>query len=219
MPSPLTIASPATHPPNRAVPNRHHPPNRHFPSRDRKGAVLLVFLLTLAALASADTVDRLAVIVGNTVITESEVLREVRLTEFLNEQPLDLASAQRKAAAERLVDQTLIRNEMELSRYPLPASSEAEAMLQKIRDARFKTDAEYGAALARYGITGDELLQHLHWQLAAMRFTEVRFQTRIPQTDAQSADRADSAVDDQMDAWLKDARANTKVQFKKEAFQ
>ncbi|HEY5163139.1 MAG TPA: hypothetical protein VII81_09020, partial [Terriglobales bacterium] len=71
---------------------------------------LLAIAFTLAAVA-AGVIDRVAVVVGTQVITESEVLLEVRLTEFFNGQPLDLGVDQRKAAAERLVDQQLIRNE------------------------------------------------------------------------------------------------------------
>src|SRR5437016_6955551 len=121
----------------------------------------------------AGVVDRLAVVVGDRVITESEVLRELRLTQLINSQPLDLGSEQRRAAAERLVDQQLIRNEMEIGRYPQPSEAEAAAMVQQFSKEHYAgSSTQLHAALEKYGITEEELKQHLLWQLAALRFTE-----------------------------------------------
>lgn len=185
-----------------------------------------LFLL-LAAAAPAAVIDRIAVVVGNTVITETEVLREVRLTEFMNGQPLDLGPQQRRAAADRLVDQQLIRNEMSNGAYPMPPEKEADEMLRNFRRQRFHSEAEFRAALQKYSLTEDDLKQHMLWQLAALRFTDLRFQPNAPGGPVQSANRmregapaaASSNVDRQLDAWLKEARATTRVQFKQGAFQ
>ena len=88
---------------------------------------LLAFALTFAA-AAQNVIDRVAVVVGTQVITESEVILEARLTAFLNEQPLDLGAGPRRAAAERLVDQQLIRNEMQIGGYPMPPETEGDAV-------------------------------------------------------------------------------------------
>jgi hypothetical protein len=152
----------------------------------------------------------------------------LRLTEFLNNQPLDLSPAQRRAAAERLVDQQLIRKEMEIGRYAGPSATEADAMLRSLRQQRFPSDAEFRAALERYGITGNQLERHLLWQLTVMRFTDFRFRSVTPETPEPSANRADpdasasvasADVDQQLNAWLKEARGGTKIVFKEEAFQ
>jgi parvulin-like peptidyl-prolyl isomerase len=208
-------------------------------SRDRKGAVrqtrgAVYCSLTVAALfaaapwgvaAAQAVLDRVAVVVGNTAITETEVLRAVRLTELLNGEPLDTGPQQRKAAAERLVDQQLIRNEMATGTYPMPADDEAEDMLRDFRQQRFTTEAQYKAALAKYGVTEKDLKEHLLWELAAIRFTDLRFQPNAP--DGQSANRAKpgapvpagSDVDQQLDSWLKEQRRNTRVKFNLAAFQ
>jgi len=88
-------------------------------------------------MAVAGVVDRVAVVVGNQVITESELLREVRLTEFMNGEPLDLSPEKRRIAAERLVDQQLVRKEMEIGSYPPPSPQEADAMLRKFRQEHY----------------------------------------------------------------------------------
>jgi hypothetical protein len=193
-------------------------------------AILLLLLLS-ALPASAAIVDRVAVVVGKTVITETEVEQEVRLTEFLNQQPLDLSADARRAAAERLVDQQLIRNEMRVGAYPQPPASEADDLLRRYIQENYPSNPQFHAALQKYGITEEQLKRHLLWQQAALQFTEIRFRPEIqappqPKT-VQSANRlragadapAGNSVDQQMDAWLKEVRGNTKVQFKKEAFQ
>jgi parvulin-like peptidyl-prolyl isomerase len=183
-------------------------------------------ILALAVLPlSAAVVDRVAVVVGNTVITESEVVQEARLEAFLNQAPLQLGPDARRTAAERLVDQQLIRNEMRIGAYPQPTGAEIDDMLRNLKQERGLNDAQYRAALDRYGITEDELRRHLAWQLSAIRFTDLRFSPAvpgIPDTDGQSANRAgntDGAIDQRLDAWLKQTRAATKVQFKPGAFQ
>lgn len=190
----------------------------------------MVLMLALAS-APAAVLDRVAMVVGNQVFTESEVQDEVRLTQFLNQQPLDLGPEQRRAAAERLVDQQLIRNEMQLGGYPQPSQSEADAMLRNFRQEHYRSMAQFRAALEKYGITEEQLKQHLLWQLAAVRFTDARFRPVAAPTLAapsiQTADRlragadapAGNSVDQQMEAWLKTARSQTRIDFKKEAFQ
>jgi hypothetical protein len=130
----------------------------------------------LAGAAMAVVVDRIAVTVDNDAITESEVIQDIRITDFLNGAPLDFSSAARRTAAERLVDQALIRREMNIGRYPQPQKSEAEQMLVNFKKSHFAKDAEFQAALAKYGITADQLRSHLLWELSALRFTDVRFQ-------------------------------------------
>jgi len=101
--------------------------DRHFDMR-----FALIALAFGWANAAQNIVDRVAVVVGNEVITESEVNMEARLTAFFNGTPLDLSVAQRKAAAERLVDQLLIRNEMQIGGYPMPPASDGDATLRNI---------------------------------------------------------------------------------------
>ena len=177
------------------------------------------FFLSLSL--SAAVVDRIAVVVGKAVITETEVLQEARLEAFINQAPFDLSPQSRKTAAERLVDQQLVRNEMRIGSYAKPTPEEVDSMLRNFRQEHFTSASQYRAALQKYGVTEDQLKEHLSWQLAAIRFTDIRFGG--PVSTEQSADRSTSAakndVDQQMEAWLKETRAATKVQFKPGAFQ
>ncbi|HLK48463.1 MAG TPA: hypothetical protein VKT49_10030 [Bryobacteraceae bacterium] len=199
-----------------------------------------------AAVAAAAVVDRVAVVVGNDVITETEVNEELRLEEFMQSQAPDFSPQQRRAAADRLVDQQLIRQEMEVAHYQAPDPSKADAMVRNLRRQRYPGDAEFRAALERYGLTEGQVKQYLLWQLTVIQFTDERFhpdvqenpepsanrEARAPESPAtkppesparpQSADRlapGAAGVDQQLDAWLKQARANTHIDYKQEAFQ
>jgi hypothetical protein len=185
----------------------------------------------LAAAGFAAVADRVAVIVGDAVITESEVREEVKVTQFLNGEPLNLGPEQRRAAAERLVDQHLIRRELELSGYTLPPEKDAERELAEFRKERFPSDQQFRAALERYGITEETLKRRLRWQRAAIEFTEMRFQPDAPEPPALQNGRGEAArstsegaaqpqtVDEEMEAWLRETRASARIRFNQEAFQ
>jgi hypothetical protein len=187
--------------------------------------------ICVAALPAAQTVDRIAVIVGGVPITQSEVLEEVRLTQFMNGEPLNVSADQMRTAAERLIDQQLLRNEMELGQYPAPTAAEADQMLQNFQREHYPAESQFRDALEKYGITEAQLKQHLVWQTAVLRFTETRFSANLPapdmQADPQGANRSragadapsGNAVDQQLDNWLKETRAQTRIEFKKDAFQ
>jgi hypothetical protein len=190
----------------------------------RLPAAVYLLVPLCSAVAAAAVVDRVAVVIDKTVITESEVLDELRLTEFIDNQPLDVGPAARRQAAEHLVDQELIRRELESSGYTQPAPGEADALLRKFRQDRFHSLAECRAAMLQYGVAEDQLKQRLLWQLTAIRFTDLRFRSQQPEAGSQTADRAATdgaatSVDREMDAWLKQARGNAKITFKQEAFQ
>jgi len=216
----------------------------------------MIAAIVLSVLALGAIADRVAVVVGNDVITESEVLDEVRLTEFQNGKLLDLGPTERRAAAERLVDQQLIRHEMEIAQFPQPAPSEAEALVSAFRQ-RFPTDEAFRAALERHEITELQLAQHLLWQLAVIRFTDLRFRSLAPSSGnvgpsspaeaeaspvpalqgsgepspgrqfsgsstpslGATSGGNEARVDRQMESWLKEQRSQTRIQFKKEAFE
>jgi peptidyl-prolyl cis-trans isomerase SurA len=130
----------------------------------------------------AEIIDRIAIAVGNQVITTGQIDEEIRLTAFLNRDQLDL-SGDKKKAADRLIEQTLVKRDMELSRYPLPALSEAAEALKSVK-ARYSTEAQYQQALQLYGITEDGLTHRLWWQMTLMRFIDYRFRPGIQVPDA-----------------------------------
>ena len=110
-----------------------------------------------AAGAHAEIIDRIAVTLDKEVITASEVTQAIRLTAFLNGDPLDFSPTARRETAERLIEQRLIRREIELGRYAQPPATGVEPMLKRIQAERFPGAHDYQDALAKYGISGEEL--------------------------------------------------------------
>ncbi len=227
--------------------------------------ILWFLAVSVSALIAqqATLLDRIAVTVGKDVITEGDIVDEVRMTAFLNGDHPDFGADSRRKAAERLVDQSLVRREMRISQFPEPETSESVRLLAQLKRDRFSNnDAAYQKALREYGITEQELKTRLLWQLAALRFTSFRFRPGQPQTtqsvsqhlETHSGQRAaaearrpeprtDTATeapprnatarpkpppaqnavpptdDQQLDAWLQQARSRARIEFRKEAFQ
>jgi hypothetical protein len=218
-------------------------------SRGPHGGIPYILYIALCVLAGrTEIIDRVAVVVGKRVITESEILREVRLTAFLNGTPIDLSAASRRKTAERLVEQRLIRNEMESNLYPIPAPDAVEQMAKDVQ-SKFPSRERYQQELQRAGISEEDLNAHLLRQLITLRFIEFRFRPGVqvgeeelnkyfnerfapklkkahPETEFSLDDyRAQveqavlgEIVDKASDAWLKAAREHTRIEFRAAAF-
>jgi len=210
---------------------------------------VLFFLITLAlAPADAAIIDRIAVTLDSQVITESEIMLEIRLTALLNGEPVDATPQARKKAANRLIEQKLIRREVELGRYVQPSPGEEEPLLKQIQAQRFHGPDDYRKALEKYGVDEAQLRAHLLWQLTLLRFIEVRFPPSVEVTDEdmhqyfvqhlpELEKRAgkpvsiesvrneirdaltEQLVDKQLNDWLAEARGRTHIAFHPEAFQ
>jgi hypothetical protein len=145
---------------------------------------LPTIFLCLALAASAEIIDRLAVTVDREAITELQLDEELRVTAFLNRKPIVRDLDTRRAAAARLVEQLIIRREMELSHYPLPGEQDLSQYFDQIR-GEFRTSDEFDQALTRYGLTERALGDHLALQLTTLRFIEFRFQPEVDVSDTE----------------------------------
>jgi hypothetical protein len=144
----------------------------------------LVFLSTLLTPSPrAEVIDRIAVTLDNQIIAESEVAREIRLIAFLNGDPLDFSPEARRKAADRLVEQKLIRREIELGRYLEPSKEEVAAMMKQIQAQKFRGPEDYRQALDKYDVSESDLNAHLLWQLTLLRFIDARFRPGVQVSD------------------------------------
>jgi hypothetical protein len=151
---------------------------------------MLIVLLLCAAL-SGEILDRVAVTVGKHVITESDILLDLRIGAFLDQKPLDVSGDQKRRSADRLVDQYLLLQEASSSRQVLPTAADARQLLEQVK-AQYATETEYRAALARYSVTEAQLSQHLLNGIRALRFTDLRFRPEVQLTDDDLHDYYDS---------------------------
>jgi hypothetical protein len=212
---------------------------------------LSAFCLLLSAfcpLIHGEIIDRIAISVGNQVITESQIDEEIRVTALLNHDPLDVSPPARKAAAARLIEQALVRREMDFSRYPLPALSDADMSLRSLV-SMYPNDEQYQKELRNYGITEDDLKRRLWWQLTLLRFVDFRFRPGIQVADSDlqayyqqqlsewkqkgvqpipsledSRDRiaeilTQQRIDQALDRWMVDTRAQVVISYRDEALR
>ena len=200
-----------------------------------------------AALAlHGEILDRIAVSVAKQVITERDVLRDLRVTAFLDHRAPVENSEQKRAAADRLVDRMLILDEAALTRVTLSSDEDARKMLD---DVKAQYGADYQPALARYGITEQDIANQLIAGLRAMRFTDLRFRpevqlseddlrdfyntlvaqwkksgkTDIPSFES-SRDQVEKLLTDQrtaqaLDRWLGTRRTETQILYHQQVFR
>jgi hypothetical protein len=207
--------------------------------------LLIVMLLTVL---HAEILDRIAVMVGKHVITQGDILLDLRIGAFLDQKPADLSGDQKRKAADRLVDQYLLLQEAATSRQPLPTPADARQLLDQVK-AQYATETEYRAALARYGVTEQQLSEHLLNGIRALRFTDLRFRPEVQLTDEDlheyydsmaaqwrrsnasqvptfeaSRDQIEKLLTDQrvtqaLDRWLGTTRSETQILYKDSVFK
>ncbi len=150
---------------------------------------LMPVVALLAVAARAEIIDRIAVAVGNQVITTSDIDREIRIAAFLDGVKPDLTATAKRAAADRMVEQMLMRREIRNSRYPEPPASEVLPVLEKFKKQNFASDEEYQRSLREDGITEKDVIAALVWQRTMLRFVELRFGANLQVSEQEMRDR------------------------------
>ena len=210
---------------------------------------LLGLTLAVCCLAQGAVVlDRIAVIVGNRVIKTSDIDLDLRVAAFLNGQTLDLSPEAKKQSADRLIDQQIIRKELQEGDYRPPLSEEVDAFVRGVVKQRFHSDSQYANGLKRYGLTDAQLRSELAWQLTVLRFIDERFRPGVFVSDEDIADyyRQHKAelerehpglttldaltprirealegerINQQFFSWLADQRKEQRIEYREGAFQ
>jgi peptidyl-prolyl cis-trans isomerase SurA len=198
---------------------------------------------------TAVIVDRVAVVVDKHVIKLSDILRDLYVTEFLNQEPLRIDPEAKRKSAERLIDQTIIAEDMARGGYAHPPESEADATLQELARDRFGgSGARMRNELARYSLTKAELREQLLWQLTVLRFIDERFRPGVQVGDDEVRSYYDQhlaalnrqypndyrfetlepqirqsleggAVNQNFEEWLDESRKRAHFEYRPEAFQ
>lgn len=144
---------------------------------------LLFLLLTAGSSGFAgEVLDRIVVVVNDEVILQSDVDAAVRYEALLNDKPLEqVTAADRHDALNRLIDQTLILQQMRQAEIPPPPAQELGTEVQKIRAQLVvgASDSSWAAALARYGLTEDEFAYRAGIQFQITRFLDLRFRPMV----------------------------------------
>jgi peptidyl-prolyl cis-trans isomerase SurA len=162
--------------------------SRYLLSRNREGAVLCLLLFCCLPAAGV-VIDRIAVIVNKHVVKATDIDRDVRVTEFLNRDSLNTSIDVRKKSAQRLIDQTVIREEMEKGSYTQASDTDVDGMIKRMIAGRFSgSQTRFQQELARYGLTEAQLRLELQWQADVLKFIDERFRPGVLITDDQARD-------------------------------
>jgi hypothetical protein len=205
-------------------------------------------VLLACALADSAVIDRIAVVVDRRVIKLSDLQRDLRVTEFLNRESLDLSGAAKRKAADRLIDQMIIRDEIQKGDYSPADESEIEATVKQLRQRFGGSDARLTQELTRYGLTMDQLRMQLQWQFDVLAFIDQRFSSGVLVTADEvrayydqhrpeferaypgsksfsemepkiRASLEGERLNQSFEEWLKRVRARAHIEYRQEAFQ
>jgi hypothetical protein len=132
-------------------------------------------VLTCALLPlQAEIVDRIAITAGRQVITELQLDEELRVTALLNHQPIARDAKARRVAADRLIEQLLIKRDLDGSHYPPPLAADVDKFVEQVRTA-ISGNGDFDEALRKYDLDEATLREHLAMQLTTLQFIEFRF--------------------------------------------
>ncbi len=129
-------------------------------------------------------VDRAAITVGPKVITESEIIRRIRLAAFQDGRLPDLSETARREAGQRLIDLRLVEREMDVGHYDRTPPERAKAMVDAFTAEHFRSSAEaLRLALAGLNLTPADLQGELAEQADLLSFTSLRFRPAVEISD------------------------------------
>ena len=142
--------------------------------------IAIAALLVFPAMAHAVIVDRVAIAVGNKVITQSDIEERIRLTAFQNSVRPDFSLASRREAAQRLIEKKLVEREMDVGRFPPTPPEKGAELLDDYQQSHFPVGKTAMLnALRSAGLTESELEEDLIRQQDDLTFLELRFRPAV----------------------------------------
>ena len=139
-------------------------------------------VLLAAAAVSAQVVDRMVAVVNKRVIMQSELDQEIRLECLLQAKPVEkLTSADTAAALERLIDRSLLEQQISKQADLDSDAVEIKAALSDLRQQipQAATDDGWTRMLLSYGVTQQDVEEHLALQMRVLRFVDLRFRALV----------------------------------------
>jgi peptidyl-prolyl cis-trans isomerase SurA len=150
----------------------------------RKFPHFVLFLLlagTASRMFGADVIDRIVAIVNGHVILQSDWDDVVRFEALVDGRPLtQITDQDRSRALERLIDQELLREQVQGVESPQPPPEEVKQQLQEIKSQYAANSAKgWYAALAQYGFDEKQLEARVARNIAVLRQVEARLRPTV----------------------------------------
>jgi len=137
-----------------------------------------VIVLLLAGVMQAQVVDRMVAVVNKRVILESELDQATRVEFLMQAKPIErLTYADRTAIMERLIDRSLLDQQIVNPAMLDPTPAELKTRIEEVREGipGAAKDENWKAILAGYGLTQGDVEEQLTSQVRILRFIDLRF--------------------------------------------
>jgi peptidyl-prolyl cis-trans isomerase SurA len=149
-------------------------------------AILALLFAAGFPLRAGETLDRIVATVNGTAILESDWHEAVRFECFLEQKPLtSLTPAALKVTLERLIDQTLIQQQMQSAKSVVLSPDETVQQVRNIQQQSARNwlaqspGEPWGQVLARYGLSETEFETRAAMQVQTLRFIDLKFRPSI----------------------------------------
>ncbi len=170
----------------------------------RRTILTIALVVLVAAVPSrAETIERVVAVVNGQTILLSEWDTAARLEALQDHQPLEsITATSRRATFDRMIDQELLRGEMENSSVNRSSPEAVAAKFHEIRQQYLEasTDAEWAAILTRYGVTQQEVEAAVAAELDGLRLLDFRLRSSAQPDTAQIARYYQTVYDPAMHA-------------------
>ncbi len=133
-------------------------------------------------------VDSIVATVNGHVILQSDLDEALAYEAVLNGRPpSQFTDDERRAVLDRLIDQELLREQMNSTEFKHATEAEAE---ERVKEARRQypgatTEQGWQAVLKQFGVTEKDLMQHVRQQIDLMRLVDARLRPAV-QIDSKS---------------------------------
>ena len=137
-----------------------------------------IVLLALPLCSAQAVVDRMVAVVNKHVILESELDQTTRVEFLLQAKPIqNLTQADRSTVLERLIERSLLDQQIVYPAMLDPTPEELAAKIKEIREGMHGGAANdrWNAILAGYGLTQQDVEEQLTSQFRILRFIDLRF--------------------------------------------
>jgi peptidyl-prolyl cis-trans isomerase SurA len=140
---------------------------------------LLLGLLTgWCALGLGEVADRIVATVNGHVILQSDWDEALCYQALAEGRPAgEFSVSERKAALDRLIDQELIRQQVQAADFPAATSAEVDARIRELRKPRpeWASDEGWRVTLNRYGLSEDAVRMRVANEIDELRALDAHF--------------------------------------------
>lgn len=150
----------------------------HKPGNIGAPGTALAVLLAAPGLC-AETVDRVAAIVGNQVIALSEIDLELRIEAMLSDSDFSGVGSRQDEVLQRLIDRRLVLQELSLTPFLLVQQEEIDKQVEQLRSERYLGTMDFATALKYYRLTEEDYRAYLTETIAFERYVSFRFKTGL----------------------------------------